>query len=429
MYVKRAKLPYQAVRACSQIHWGRALRRLTPPLQIEHADSQTAYSVTDDNNRFWWVWRGLKAPPSAVMQTARKGWVFLDYQWHQHGWLLIESQSCFPFFTFPCLSYFDSTLTSVRPFTLYPCSKKAATFAYAAVNTLHVVTPQVATSTHKCLGKTTMVETSTSSPTSIPARSSSSGLVNDVRSKPPRQARRLLPEDEPNNNSTTAGMEAPHKKLATVMTDRSLDSETKSSEQAFEKPKLHHRSTIHSIHLDTYFRGPRDLHRHSKWPLSLRLNGSIVPKMILPVVVVAVWATTITCISKLVTDLGINSVLLTVLGFVVALSLSFRSSTAYERYSEGRKYWALLMLESRNLSRFIWINTPERQEDVKFGKADLLGKLTALNLISAFAVALKHRLQFEPAVDYPDLKPLVSHLDTFAGAIDQSTLRPRPETP
>lgn len=29
--------------------------------------------------------------------------------------------------------------------------------------------------------------------------------------------------------------------------------------------------------------------------------------------------------------------LLTVLGFVVALALSFRSSTAYERYSEGRK--------------------------------------------------------------------------------------------
>ena len=31
-------------------------------------------------------------------------------------------------------------------------------------------------------------------------------------------------------------------------------------------------------------------------------------------------------------------VLLTVLGFVVALALSFRSSTAYERYSEGRKF-------------------------------------------------------------------------------------------
>ena len=34
-----------------------------------------------------------------------------------------------------------------------------------------------------------------------------------------------------------------------------------------------------------------------------------------------------------------DSILLTVLGFVVGLSLSFRSSTAYERWTEGRKYW------------------------------------------------------------------------------------------
>jgi len=35
---------------------------------------------------------------------------------------------------------------------------------------------------------------------------------------------------------------------------------------------------------------------------------------------------------------GIDSVLLTVLGFVVAFGLSFRCSTAYERYNDGRKY-------------------------------------------------------------------------------------------
>lgn len=31
---------------------------------------------------------------------------------------------------------------------------------------------------------------------------------------------------------------------------------------------------------------------------------------------------------------GIDNILLTVLGFVVGLALSFRSSTAYERYAE-----------------------------------------------------------------------------------------------
>lgn len=39
---------------------------------------------------------------------------------------------------------------------------------------------------------------------------------------------------------------------------------------------------------------------------------------------------------------------------------------------------------------------------------------TALNLITAFAVALKHKLRFEPYTCYEDLNSLVGHLDTFA---------------
>lgn len=39
---------------------------------------------------------------------------------------------------------------------------------------------------------------------------------------------------------------------------------------------------------------------------------------------------------------------------------------------------------------------------------------TALNLITAFAVALKHKLRFEPYTNYEDITNLVGHLDTFA---------------
>lgn len=39
---------------------------------------------------------------------------------------------------------------------------------------------------------------------------------------------------------------------------------------------------------------------------------------------------------------------------------------------------------------------------------------TALNLLQAFAVAVKHNLRFEPAIAYRDLIGLVSHLETFA---------------
>ena len=188
--------------------------------------------------------------------------------------------------------------------------------------------------------------------------------------------------------------------------------------------------------------------------------------MIVPLLFVAVWATAITCISEYVYPLVVNSLLLTVLGFVVGLGISFRTSSAYEvclfevvsfrflldpqratcpnasprtdkfadppkfhqqRYIEGRKYWAELSQNSRDLARHIWIHVDERHaESPELGKADLLAKLTALNLLVAFAVSLKHKLRFEPYAYYEDLDTLVSHLSTFAGeAYDPETRQPR----
>ena len=124
----------------------------------------------------------------------------------------------------------------------------------------------------------------------------------------------------------------------------------------------------------------------------------------------------ITLICRFVYPLKVNSLLLTVLGFVVAMGISFRTSSAYERYVDGRRFWAQLSQSSRDLARHIWIHADERHEiDPQTGKADLLGKISALNLIVAYAIALKHKLRFEPYTNHEDLAPLVSHLDTFAG--------------
>jgi predicted membrane chloride channel (bestrophin family) len=158
----------------------------------------------------------------------------------------------------------------------------------------------------------------------------------------------------------------------------------------------------------------------------MRLHGSILPKMIVPLLVVAIWTTTITVIDNFHHNMGIAPAILTVMGFVVGMTLSFRSSTAYERYMDGRKYWTQLHMTSRSLSRLIWIHVDERHGDTEgLGKADLLRKLAALNLINAFAVSLKHRLRFETSVEYPDLSPLVSNLQTLAGMADQSALQER----
>ncbi|KAJ5637020.1 hypothetical protein N7490_006899 [Penicillium lividum] len=180
--------------------------------------------------------------------------------------------------------------------------------------------------------------------------------------------------------------------------------------------------------IERYFHGPRNMTKHSKWPIVMRVQGSIMPQMILPVFLVGGWATLITCISHFYHNLGINNILLTVLGFVVGLSLSFRGSTAYERWADGRKYWASLIQTSRNLARIIWVHFGEREGEE--GKVDLLRKRSAMNLILAFAVALKHRLRFEPDVAYEDLAALISHLDTFAfQAHDRNAMHPPSKTP
>lgn len=77
---------------------------------------------------------------------------------------------------------------------------------------------------------------------------------------------------------------------------------------------MFHHSTHHSVDLEDYFRGPRDINRHSKWPQFLRMHGSVLPKMIVPLTFVGGWATAIVCISMLVHSLEVNSVLLTVTG-------------------------------------------------------------------------------------------------------------------
>jgi putative membrane protein len=64
--------------------------------------------------------------------------------------------------------------------------------------------------------------------------------------------------------------------------------------------------------------------------------------------------------------------MLTIMGFLVGLALSFRNATAYERYNDGRKYWSQLTLTCDNLARVIWVHAVEREDHAK---EDLLAKM------------------------------------------------------
>jgi putative membrane protein len=131
----------------------------------------------------------------------------------------------------------------------------------------------------------------------------------------------------------------------------------------------------------------------------------------------------VTCVNRLTsTNIGISPSLLTVMGLVLGLVISFRTSSAYERYQDGRKMWSNIATSSRNLAQQIWIHIPSDRS----GKGDLakatvlentLEKKSMINLILAFAVATKHFLRDEPGVYYEDLYPLLSFLPRYANGI------------
>lgn len=44
----------------------------------------------------------------------------------------------------------------------------------------------------------------------------------------------------------------------------------------------------------------------------------------------------------------------TVLGFVI----SYRTTSSFERYNEGRRFWSAIILGSRTFARIVWFHVP-----------------------------------------------------------------------
>lgn len=119
-------------------------------------------------------------------------------------------------------------------------------------------------------------------------------------------------------------------------------------------------------------------------------------------------------------NLAVPSDLLGVLGTVLGLVISFRTSSAYERYGEGRKLWTQISINSRNVAQIIWVFVPlARKDDEKTGQRaqtklqSVIEKKSMINLITAFSVSLKHFLRAEPGIYYEDLYPLISFLPRY----------------
>jgi predicted membrane chloride channel (bestrophin family) len=54
-----------------------------------------------------------------------------------------------------------------------------------------------------------------------------------------------------------------------------------------------------------------------------------------------------------------------------------------------------------SFARLIWLNADERPESAT---EDLLAKISFCNMLVSLAIALKHRMRFEPFTHYEDLR-------------------------
>ncbi|KAG0146134.1 hypothetical protein CROQUDRAFT_657763 [Cronartium quercuum f. sp. fusiforme G11] len=134
------------------------------------------------------------------------------------------------------------------------------------------------------------------------------------------------------------------------------------------------------------------------------------------------FATLIILIHKHVKNIALSPVILTVLGTVIGFVVSYRTSSAYERYNDGRKQWSSIILGGRTLARLIWLHCPNaaRPVDAAHPPTDderlnaIIEKKTIINLIEGFGVSLKHYLRGEHGIYYEDLYHLACFLPKYA---------------
>ncbi|KAM6494853.1 Bestrophin, RFP-TM, chloride channel domain containing protein [Amanita muscaria] len=132
------------------------------------------------------------------------------------------------------------------------------------------------------------------------------------------------------------------------------------------------------------------------------------------------WATLITALNNLKYKANFQVTLLTVIGTVLGFVISYRTTSSFERYNEGRRLWSQIILASRTFARTLWFHVPDptptgsqaEKEDARMRA--LIEKKTVINLLEAFAVSVKHYLRGEDGIYYKDLYYLVKFLPGYA---------------
>ncbi|TRM61764.1 Bestrophin, RFP-TM, chloride channel-domain-containing protein [Schizophyllum amplum] len=161
----------------------------------------------------------------------------------------------------------------------------------------------------------------------------------------------------------------------------------------------------------------KHLRKYSWLPDVLRVKGSIIRHIIGPVLTVTAWAALVAVLQSQGHPVELTNSVVPLLSVVVGLILVFRNGTSYDRYWEGRKCFATLTSNTRNLARLIWVQVapPPTDDEPPFTKGKTpIAKISskqlhrrkedALRLCLSFVYATKHYLRGEDGMNYADFR-------------------------
>ncbi|KAM0787727.1 hypothetical protein ACM66B_003785 [Microbotryomycetes sp. NB124-2] len=136
-----------------------------------------------------------------------------------------------------------------------------------------------------------------------------------------------------------------------------------------------------------------------------------------PVLYFSLWALLVWALDRYnampMVSHGGSASLVGLLSMVTGLMVSFRSSSSYDRWYEGRKTWASLTSTCRSMLRVLAFALPP-PDAAPSAQSQAMHELC--RLVVAFCWATMYRLRDEPGVDHPELKELLppSLLTAFA---------------
>ncbi|KAL0570585.1 hypothetical protein V5O48_011368 [Marasmius crinis-equi] len=158
--------------------------------------------------------------------------------------------------------------------------------------------------------------------------------------------------------------------------------------------------------------------KYSWLPDVFRIKGSIIPRIFWPVLTVTIFSTIISYAWSKGYQVALTNSVVPLLSVVVGLILVFRNGSSYDRFWDGRKAFATMSTNIRNLSRLIWVNVATPPGDQKFitvkGKDVPLTslqirrmKVNTLHLCLSFAFAVKHYVRDEDGLHYDDYRGIL----------------------